>query len=71
MSDLKHQDVPELQRRRGHTVSRIAELQSQLNGLKTRLEWIDHYIYQKTPVELSIRQIEARLGHRIIITEVQ
>lgn len=58
MSNLKYMSVEELQ-----------NLKSQLNGQQQRLEWINKYIFEKTPQEMSISQIEAVLGHKIIISE--
>ena len=66
-SDLKWQDVPELQRRKAHSTQRISNLTSQLNGEQERLRWIEHYIFQKTPKELTMAQIEGLLGHRVIL----
>lgn len=69
MSDLKYRNVKELQEIRESVVANISRLSSQLAGAKQKLEWVDRYIYEKTPQEMSIRQIEARLGHRVIIME--
>lgn len=69
MSDLKYRTVKELQEIRESVVANISRLSSQLAGAKQKLEWVDRYIYEKTPQEMSIRQIEARLGHRVIIME--
>lgn len=33
------------------------------------LKWINHYLYLKTPQELTMREIEHRLGHKVIIKE--
>jgi hypothetical protein len=67
MSDLKWQTVEELKISKKQCEAQISALLSKLNGQKVRLEWIEKYIRQKTPVELTIEQIEARLGHRVII----
>lgn len=69
MSDLKYRTVKELQEIRESVVANVSRLSSQLAGAKQKLEWVDRYIYEKTPQEMSIRQIEARLGHRVIIME--
>lgn len=69
MSDLKWQTVEQLENSKRHCKKRISELSSQLNGQKVRLEWIEKYIHEKTPVELSISEIEHRLGHKVIIKE--
>ena len=67
MSDLKHQTVEELKQSKIKCQKYIDKLSSQLSGQKERMKWIDSYLYTKTPQELSIKQIEAKLGHRIII----
>lgn len=67
MSDLKHQSLDELKRSNIRCVNYINELKSKLSGQQTRLEWINKYIYEKTPVELSIEEIERKLGHKVIL----
>lgn len=69
MSDLKWQSVEQLQASKAACERRIAELGSKLSGQQERLKWIDHYLHLKTPQELSMKQIEARLGHKVIIRE--
>ena len=67
MSDLNHKTVSELHCLKASTEKYISELNSKLNGQKQRLEWIEKYIFEKTPKEMSIKQIEMALGHKIII----
>lgn len=67
MSDLKWQNLAQLQRSKSDCEAYIRDLESKLAGQKERLKWIDRYIYERTPVELSISEIEARLGHKVII----
>lgn len=67
MSDLKWKTPDELQNEKLATEAYIAKLSSTLAGQQERLKWINHYIFQKTPQELSINEIERRLGHRVII----
>jgi len=67
MSDLKHQTVEQLKQSQESCEKYIRELNSQLNGQQVRLEWIKKYLFEKTPQELSMSQIEQRLGHRVII----
>lgn len=67
MSDLKHQTVAQLRQSRIDCVNDMNHLKSRLAGQQQRLEWIEKYLYEKTPQELSIAQIESKLGHRIII----
>jgi len=69
MSDLKHQTPFQLCDSKRHCEERIRDLGSRLSGQRERLKWIDHYLHMKTPQELTIAQVEARLGHRVIIRE--
>lgn len=67
MSNLKHQTVEQLEVSKIECEKYIANLKSSLNGQLTRLGWINDYIYQKTPKEMSIEEIENTLGHKVII----
>lgn len=67
MSDLKYKDVKELIECKAECETYIQKLKTTLAGQQTRLEWIDKYIYEKTPKELTIKQVENILGHRLII----
>lgn len=67
MSDLKYQTVSQLKQSRDQTESRINELKSQLSGQQERLKWINKYLFEKTPKELTIEQIEEMLGHKVIL----
>lgn len=67
MSDLKHQTVEQLQQSKKDCETHISRLKSQLNGQITRLEWINKYLFEKTPQELTMAQIEQKLGHKVII----
>jgi len=67
MSDLKWQTVAQLTESKAACEAYIKQLSSKLSGQKTRLEWIDKYLYERTPQELSMQQIEQRLGHKVIV----
>jgi hypothetical protein len=67
VSDLKHKTVEELRAAKVDCETYISELQSKLNGARQRHEWIERYLFEKTPKELSMAEIEARLGHRVIL----
>lgn len=69
MSNLKHLTVAELEMNKERCEERIKNLRSQLAGAEQRLKWIKRYIFEKTPQEMTIRQIERKLGHKIIIQE--
>lgn len=67
MSDLKHKTVEELRLEINSIGKYISNLKSKLNGQEQRLEWAKRYLFEKTPQEMSIEQIEQKLGHKIII----
>ncbi len=67
MSDLKHQTVSELSVSKVECQNYINNLKSKLSGQQSRLEWINKYLFEKTPVEMSIKQIESKLGHKVIL----
>lgn len=67
MGDLKHQSVKQLEKSKVECEEYISKLTTQLAGQRERLKWIERYIFEKTPQELTIEQIEQKLGHRIII----
>lgn len=49
MSDLKHQTLTELHRRKNDCETYIGKLRGKINNEEMRLQWINHYIEQKTP----------------------
>jgi len=67
MSDLRHKSVHELRRLKKETEQKIATLKSQVSGQQERLKWIDSYITEKTPREMTFEEIERALGHKVII----
>lgn len=66
MSDLRYQTVEQLKESLASCQKYIRELETKLNGQRVREEWIKKYIFEKTPVEMTLDQIEARLGHKVI-----
>ncbi len=67
MSDLKYKSVEELYVLERDCEKYISDLSSKISGQNQRLKWIKQYIFEKTPQELSIWDIEQRLGHKVII----
>lgn len=67
MSNLKHQSLDQLTKSKAECEEHIANLKSQLIGQQERYRWIERYIFEKTVQELSIEQIEQKLGHRVVI----
>jgi len=67
LSDLKHKTVEELNALKYETESRIVELKNQLAGQQERLVWINKYLFEKTPQEMTFEEIEMKLGHKVII----
>jgi len=69
MSDLKYQTIKELNNSKASCIEYISDLKSKISGQEQRLIWINKYIFEKTPVEMSISEIEKTLGHKIILKE--
>lgn len=67
MSNLKHMTVEQLRKEKDDCERYISSLKSRLSGQQHRLEWIEKYIFEKTPQELTMDEIESRLGHKVII----
>ena len=67
MSDLKYQSVKQLKTLKLETEAYISNLKTQLTGQQVRPEWINRYIFQKTPKEMTFAEIEEALGHKVII----
>lgn len=67
MSDLRYQTVEQLKVSKASCESHIQKLKGDLHNANIRLEWINKYLFEKTPQELTMSQIEHRLGHRIIV----
>ena len=68
-SNLKYLSIEELKEQKRRCQNRIRSLGSQLSGQKVRLEWIEKYLFEKTPQEMSIEEIENKLGHAVILKE--
>jgi len=69
VSNLGYQTVPELKESKTACEKYIKNLKSSLAGQNERLKWIDKYLFEKTVQELTIYEIEHKLGHKIIIKE--
>ncbi len=69
MSDLKYQTVEQLEQSERSCLKYIGNLKNNLEGQRVRPHWIQKYIFEKSPQELSIEQIEQALGHKVIIKE--
>lgn len=67
MSDLKYQTLAELKKSRRDCATYMEQLSQKLNGQKERLKWIDKYIQDKTAQEMTLDEIERRLGHKVIL----
>lgn len=48
---------------------KIESLSQRIGGQQTRLEWIRKYQKNKTHVQMTMSQIEAMLGQKIIIVD--
>lgn len=71
MSDLQHQTVDQLKESKRECENYIRNLKSSLAGQTERLNWIDRCIFQKDPQELTIQEIESKLGHKVILKAEQ
>lgn len=69
MSDLKHQTLEQLRESKQRCERSISYFESKANNQRERLKWINHYLHAKTPQELTMQEIEHRLGHKVIIKE--
>ena len=69
MSDLKYQTVEELEQSKRDCVKYIRNLKSKLSGQEVRLNWIEDYLFEKSPQEMTFEQVEKILGHKLIIKE--
>ena len=67
MSDLKHMTPEELTAEIQSIGAYISKLKSKIAGQSERLKWAEKYLFEKTPQELSITEIERKLGHKVII----
>jgi hypothetical protein len=67
MSDLKYQTVEQLEQSKVKCEAYISSLTGKRNAQRIRLNWIEHYLYEKSPQELTMEQIEAELGHKVIL----
>ena len=67
MSDLKHLSVEQLQGCKTDCEHWIDAYKTKIAGQEERLKWINKYLFEKTPQELTWAQIEAKLGHKVIV----
>ena len=67
MGNPKHLSVPQLEEAYADCDTYIKALKSKLAGQEERLNWIAHYLHEKTPQEMTFEQIEQKLGHKLII----
>lgn len=67
MSNLRYLTTEQLHQERQSCIEYMKQLKSSLVVQEERLKWIEKYIFEKTPQELTLTQIEQALGHRVII----
>jgi len=60
-------DMSDLERRIMEHQAVIGELQGKRNNQGIRLSWINHYISKKSPVKMTLAEIEQQLGHKVTI----
>jgi len=66
MSDLKHQSIEQLRVSKAKCLEKIGNLKSNLNGQQERLKWINKYLFEKAAQEMTLAEIEQKLGHKVI-----
>ena len=64
---LKHKSVPELLAAKIHCEGLIKKHGSIKAGQEERLKWINVYLYEKTPIVLTMAEIEKKLGHKVTL----
>ena len=67
MSNLKHQTIEQLKQSKKECEAYILRLEANLSGQRNRLGWIEAFLSEKAPQELTLTQIEQEIGHKIII----
>lgn len=67
MSDLKYMNTSQLEVEISRITREIGKLKGKIHNLDQRKIWAEKYLFEKTPQELTISQIENALGHAIII----
>ena len=80
MSDLKWKTLEQLEEAKAHAELEIADFERMIrkhkriigqatgkqNSMGIRLSWINHYI-RKSPVKMTLAEIEQQLGHKVTI----
>jgi hypothetical protein len=67
MSNLRHLTVSELRQEIVSMDTKITYYTNKITGAKTRKEWAEKYLYQKTPQAMTLEQIEQKLGHKVLL----
>jgi len=67
MSDLRYQAIEQLRWSKKQCEAKISDAKNIIGSQEVRLRWVNKYLFEKTPQELSIEEIESRLGHKVII----
>lgn len=45
----------------------MGRLQGRINEQLTRLEWIEHYLRELKPQRMTVKEIEDKLGHGVVV----
>jgi len=74
MSDLGYKTVKELEVAKEecelmikHHRAKISKSKNIIGGQEVRLQWINTYIFEKTPQEMTMQDIEEKLGHKVML----
>jgi hypothetical protein len=69
MSDLKYLNKEELEKQKSYCQNRIRNLNCEIAGLSEKIKWINNYIEKLTPKQMSLSEIEEKLGHKVVVTD--
>ena len=74
MSDLGYKTVEDLEIAKDeceqmikHQRAKVSKANNIIGGQEVRLQWINTYIYEKTPQEMTMQEIEEKLGHKVML----
>lgn len=67
MSNLRYMTIVELKEEIKDIEKYINNLKNKISGQQERLAWAKHYLFEKTPQEMTWQEMEQKLGHKVII----
>ena len=67
MSDLRYKTIEELTDEKQRLERVCGEYSQKLNNASERLKWVNKYLREKTPIPMTMQQIEEELGHKVTL----